>query len=176
MADIPADGRQLRWLLADRIDSRLLAECAGIDGLFVDLPPGPPLQPVRLLGCQPAGTLAEACSSPRPVWFGNLVFDLPGDSAPRIEELVDITVVAHQPSVRSPGALDITLEGRWRPDRECETGTLGAVLTGEAGEELGSCREVTGLAGPPPSPDRPLATLRAVARSRRMSASRRANV
>jgi hypothetical protein len=175
----------LRWLLVDEYTmgqpDTAVAVCADLGGVFVDPPAPPPAERYTLLGCAPTGRLAAACTGAGPAWLGNAVLDAvhhadrprtPGCDPVDVgccacmEELLDLTVVEHGPSVGEAGLLDVTLEGRLRLNGDrytCRTtadapDVAGYVLTGD-GEDLGRCRDVAGVFRPRPEPALPPVTL-----------------
>jgi hypothetical protein len=119
---------RLRWLLRgdvnfdDSYDDVPLALCAETEGQFVDLPPRP-RERFTLVGCTPAGVLAdvldrlsaEALGTER-AWLGNISLTAPApppDTAPSWwgADLGDVVVLAQRPSAALPGTIDIDLDG-----------------------------------------------------------------
>jgi RNAse (barnase) inhibitor barstar len=166
-----------RWLLVGGTgtpqysDAVAVALCADIDGLFVDLP-SRLRERFTLLGCVPDGALASVLDSvtagtvgPERAWLGNLwVSARPGDSVARRgwigEQLLDVTVLGHRPSVAPPGRVDIELEGlvgmRDRTDGVARPDKVtGFVLSGPDETRCGVCADVTGLFREPAGPSVP---------------------
>ncbi|MFL6073260.1 MAG: barstar family protein [Mycobacteriales bacterium] len=160
----------MRWLLLDEYTDRepdaVVAACAGIDGLFVDLAP-PPVERYVLLGCAPAGRLRAALDGTAGAWLGNLVVEAAHDPD-AVVELVDLTLVGHNRSVTAPapGLLDIDLTGRVRPEPPVPTtaprlaGAGGYRLTGYDGDPWGACRDLGGVFRERPRPLEHPTTLR----------------
>ncbi|MFD7660596.1 hypothetical protein ACFV4N_42045, partial [Actinosynnema sp. NPDC059797] len=116
-----------RWLLSGEVgfddshDDLPLALCADIEGVFVDLPPRP-RERFTLVGCTPAGALADlldrlpadALGTER-AWLGNVSLTSPatptGTSSTWWEHLDDVVVLAQRPSATTPGTVDVDLDG-----------------------------------------------------------------
>ncbi|MEN3537649.1 barstar family protein [Microbispora sp. ZYX-F-249] len=164
----------LRWLLVDEYTGdtgAALGVCAGIDGLFAE--PEPPPEPERftLVGCDPAGPLREAlqaASAPSGdvqarAWLPAVMLDpVHSDPVPGgcqrydvgcscMEELFDVEVLGHRPSIAGDGLVDAELRGRlrilpemhWPPAHPPEA--RGFLLHGQGNEPLGSCRSTIGV-------------------------------
>jgi hypothetical protein len=157
-----------RWLFLGDIgfdrfydDDIPLALCAEIEGLFVDLPPRP-RELFTLVGCAPAGALAdvldrlpaEALGTGR-AWLGDVSITAPapppGTPPPWWgEDLGDVVVLAQRPNITAPETVDIDLDGFVRvydrtdavvrPDDLAEF-----VLLGRDEAMYGTCRDVTGV-------------------------------
>ncbi|GAA2467923.1 barstar family protein [Winogradskya humida] len=162
-----------RWSLAGHTGSPEepgedpLAVCIDIDGLFADLPPRP-REHVTLLGCEPAGALAEALDTRAwlgTMWLGTMWSGDAGEPGGWAgEQLLDTTVLGHRPSAGSPGRVDVDLEGLVsvydrtdgvdRPD-----GLTGLALQGPDGGPWGTCADVTGVFRERAAPPIPRVTL-----------------
>lgn len=168
-----------RWLLDGYTgnpqfpgDGDVLALCADIDGLFVDLPPRP-RERFTLLGCVPDGVLAASLDSDPAAtpldggrgWLGNLwVSAMPDDRATRDGwfgvYLLDVTVLGQRPSTTSPGRVDVDLDGLvhvYDPTDAVDRpgGITGFVLRGPDDTPYGACADITGVfrdQGEPPVP------------------------
>lgn len=156
-----------RWLLCgdidfdDSHDDIPLGLCAEIEGLFVDLPPRP-RERFTLVGCAPAGVLAdlldrlpaEALGTER-AWLGNISLTAPAaprDTSPSWwgEDLGDVVVLGQRPNATMPGTVDIDLDGFVRlNDRTdavvCPRGVDEFVLLGGNEVPYGTCWDVTGV-------------------------------
>jgi hypothetical protein len=157
-----------RWLLLgdvgfDRFydDDIPLVLCAEIDGLFLDLPPRP-RERFTLVGCAPAGALADLLDRLSTEAFdtgqarlGDVSITAPApppDTPPSWwgEDLGDVVVLAQRPSMTMPGTVDIDLDGFVHvydrtdavvgPDAVTEF-----VLLGRDDAPYGTCRDVTGV-------------------------------
>ncbi|MGW4945025.1 barstar family protein [Actinoplanes sp. NPDC004185] len=164
----------LRWRLLDEGTRIALTECADVDGLFVDrvFPAEPVYERYTLLSCAPAGPLLVAIKGTGPTWFGNFVVEgahVPGRPVSEgcdpgckgcfdiIEELLDVRVIDHRPSVDGSGLLDIDLEGHRRDGDNNEGGTVAPAVFGyrlivwpepdgsHPGTPAGECRDIAGL-------------------------------
>ncbi|QLQ40529.2 barstar family protein [Micromonospora robiginosa] len=163
--DIPVNPR---WLLRGDVgfdsaygDEVLLAVCAEIEGLFVDLPPRP-RERFTLVGCVPDGALADlldrvpagALGAGR-AWLGDVAIAEPLPSPGRSpswmgEDLGDVVVLARRPSRTVPEAVDIDLDGFVHVyDRTAAVVRPGNVpefaLLGGDGTPYGTCRDVSGV-------------------------------
>ncbi|MER7441612.1 barstar family protein [Micromonospora avicenniae] len=157
-----------RWLLLGEVGSDWsyefdtpLALCREVEGLFVDLPPRP-RERVTLVGCTPAGALAElldrlpaeALGTER-AWLGDVSMTAsppPPGVAPSwwCEQLADVVVTAQRPNTTTPETVDIDLEGFVhvydRTEAVTRPGDVSEfVLLGPAERSHGTCRDVTGV-------------------------------
>jgi hypothetical protein len=161
----------LRWLLLGDLgvegydEDVPLALCAEIEGLFVDLPPRP-RERFTLVGCTPAGALADVLGrlsaegvGAGQAWLGDVSIRAPApppDTPPSYwgEDLGDVVVLAQRPNVTVPGTVDIDLDGfvdvHDRTDAVVRQGGVAEfILMGwdSSWDELpyGTCRDVTGV-------------------------------
>lgn len=152
------------WLLCGDIgfedfydDDVPLALCAEVEGLFVDLPPRP-RERFTLVGCTPAGVLAdlldrlpaEALGTER-AWLGNVSLTTPG--APPSwwgEDLCDVVVLAQRPNATMPGTIDVDLDGFVRVNDRTDAvprpdGVDEFVVQSRDEVPYGVCGDVTGV-------------------------------
>ncbi|MEV6374764.1 barstar family protein [Micromonospora musae] len=175
-ADLPAEQRRWtwkhpvgpRWLLLGDVGSDWsyefdtpLALCREVEGLFVDLPPRP-RERFTLVGCTPAGALAElldrlpadALGTERS-WLGDVAITAPAPSPgipPRWwgEHLSDVAVTAQRANTTTPETVDIDLDGFIyvydRTEAVTRPGDVTEfVLLGPDERSYGICRDVTGV-------------------------------
>ncbi|MDI6102306.1 barstar family protein [Actinoplanes sp. NEAU-A12] len=148
-----------------------LTRCVEIDGLFVDLPPRD-RERFTLLGCRPAGALADLLDrlpaealGTEAAWLGHLSVTAPEPPAGQSpqwfgEDLLDVVVLGQRPSAATPGAVDIDLDGFvfvYEPadevERPADVAEFALVGYGEAA--YGTCQDVSGVfreQGEPPVP------------------------
>lgn len=164
----------LRWRLLDMETGATLADCMDVEGLFVDrvFPVEPMYERYTLLRCAPSGPLLAALAGTGSAWFGSFVVEgahVPGrpvserctdqcrECYESIEELLDVRVVGHRPSVDGPGLFDIDLEGHRRDGDNNRGGTVAPAVVGyrlaawssvdgsvEA-TPVGECHDIAGL-------------------------------
>jgi hypothetical protein len=138
-----------------------LALCTDIDGLFVDVPDRP-RERFTLVGCTPAGDLAdlldrlpaEALGTDR-AWLGDVSIAAPAPPPGRSpswwgEDLGDVVVLAHRPSRAAPGTVDIDLDGLVQVDDRTDAvvrpgDVTEYALLGRHDVPYGTCRDVTGV-------------------------------
>ncbi|BBC38898.1 hypothetical protein SGFS_101920 [Streptomyces graminofaciens] len=119
-----------RFALVASADSPPLAVCARVEGLFVD----PPTRPYELIGCAPAGRLAEAVSgSPDGAELGDLwVMPVGDEHCPQGLErlfpwrLVDARMLGHRPNPADPALLDVVVAAAYDWVEPPEDPYLGA--------------------------------------------------
>jgi RNAse (barnase) inhibitor barstar len=157
-----------RWLLLGNVgvdrsyaDEVPLGLCMDIDGLFVDVPDRP-RERFTLVGCSPGGDLADlldrlpaAAGGTERAWLGDVSIaasaSLPGQSPSWWgEDLGDVVVLAHRPSMTAPGTVDIDLDGFVhvydRTDAVVRPGNVTEfALRGRHEVSYGTCRDVTGV-------------------------------
>ncbi|WP_243709312.1 barstar family protein [Micromonospora sp. 15K316] len=175
-ADLPPEQRRWTWKHPDRPRWLLLGEvgldwscetdeplalCAEIEGLFVDLPPRPREQ-FTLVGCTPAGALAElldrlpaeALGTER-AWLDAVWITAP-PPPPGIppgwwgEYLADVVVIAQRPNITMPETVNLDLEGFVHVYDRTEAVTRPGdvtefVLLGPDERSYGTCRDVIGV-------------------------------
>ncbi len=156
-----------RWLLCGDIDVDAspddipLALCTEIEGLFVDLPPRP-REPFTLIGCTPAGVLADLLDrlptetlGTEQAWLGDISLttpEPPPGTSPSWwgENLADVVVLAQRPNATMPVTADIDLDGFVRVNDRTDAvmrprGVAEFVLLDGDGVTCGVCGDVTGV-------------------------------
>lgn len=148
------DGEQTVW-----------ARCVDADGLFMDRAAF--RERLTLLGCAPTGRLlkaAERCARHEPVPFGELHLlvddpDADGSYTHDYGGLDDAVVIDVKASAEDPTLFDLVVEGvvtETPPSHREQPARADVVLlNGTSGAPIGRCRQVVGLYGDRPTPDRP---------------------
>ncbi|MEU7923946.1 barstar family protein [Micromonospora sp. NPDC049801] len=158
-----------RWLLLGDVGFECsyeidipLALCAEIEGVFVDLPPRP-RERFTLVGCAPAGALADLLDrlpaealGTESAWLGNVSVTapppLPGTPPSWWgEDLADVVVLAQRPNATMPETVDIDLDGfvhvydRTDAVERPSDDVTEFVLLSPDEAPYGTCRDVIGV-------------------------------
>ncbi|MCX5214914.1 hypothetical protein OG689_37610 [Kitasatospora sp. NBC_00240] len=128
----------------------LLAVCARVDGLFVD----PPRRPFELIGCRPAGRLAEALAGdPDRIRLGDLwVQPVAERQCPEDGDglhpwrLVDVRLLGHRPSRVDRTLVDLAVSAVDDPDdAPADPHLTDGVRLHDGRRWLADCRDLVAL-------------------------------